>query len=183
MNSTLSYAEHSDETIFGFVGNYEFLTPSFPCSVVFKNKTFPSFLNAFLSEKTSVPKYLTGFVNTDPYRVAEFAAKIPAGHNWGSQQAFLLKDLTYAKFFQNPGLLQKLLRTDGKKLIYANHFGDTEWGVDKNGNGKNALGLTLESIRDGLLHLKEEEKVERYEAEEVKTEIKEDRKIFSKRKK
>jgi ribA/ribD-fused uncharacterized protein len=55
----------------------------------------------------------------------------------------------YAKFTQNPNLMEKLLATGNAILIEGNTWHDTYWGVC-NGKGKNKLGRMLMILRDLL---------------------------------
>lgn len=67
--------------------------------------------------------------------------------NWDLVKVDIMSDICYAKFHQNPELLELLLATGSKKLVEGNTWGDTFWGVC-HGEGANMLGKILMAIRD-----------------------------------
>lgn len=67
--------------------------------------------------------------------------------NWNKNKVRIMRECLFAKFSQNPDLLDKLLKTEPLELIeYAPH-GDIYWGVNKNLTGKNMMGKLLMEVR------------------------------------
>lgn len=63
-----------------------------------------------------------------------------------------MRDLVQDKFAEHPRLAQLLLDTGDALLIEGNNWGDSFWGVTRNGDGDGAnyLGKILMEIRRGL---------------------------------
>ena len=60
-----------------------------------------------------------------------------------------MRDAEYAKFNQNPDLLERLLAT-GEAKIVENSPVDYYWGVGLDGSGQNMLGVILMEVREKL---------------------------------
>ena len=70
--------------------------------------------------------------------------------DWDSvKEDVMYKGLKF-KFTQDEVLRQSLLCTEGFELIEYAPWGDTYWGVDKEYNGQNRLGVLLMRLRDEL---------------------------------
>jgi len=60
-----------------------------------------------------------------------------------------LEEIVYLKFTQHPDLRDQLIVTHPAELAY--HCpGDTYWGVDDDGRGRNEIGKALMKVRDRL---------------------------------
>lgn len=62
----------------------------------------------------------------------------------------LMERLLVDKFARSPDLLEKLLKTDGRRIVHANDFNDGFWGVKGDRTGRNELGLALGRVRATL---------------------------------
>lgn len=70
---------------------------------------------------------------------------------WDKQKYKIMYNLLKNKF-ANKDLRNKLLDTNGSKLIEGNYWNDTTWGIDiKSGEGFNILGRMLMKLRKELI--------------------------------
>lgn len=77
--------------------------------------------------------------------------KVELRSDWEEVKLDVMRDVVFAKFFQNPELAKRLLATGGSNLIEGNNWHDTFWGVDsETGEGQNNLGKILMEIRAEL---------------------------------
>lgn len=79
--------------------------------------------------------------------------------NWSNDKINRMKNVLKAKFSQHQDLKEKLLKT-GDLILIENSKSDPFWGIDKNGKGKNMLGILLMEIRNEI-KINENEKRER----------------------
>jgi len=71
--------------------------------------------------------------------------------DWESVKVDAMRVTLYLKFYQNPYLLEKLLKTENESLVEMNYWNDTFWGIYiKTGKGKNWLGRLLMELRANL---------------------------------
>ena len=166
MNPVLKYIKHDGRKVFGFFGDFEFLSLNYPTPVKYKGVTYPSAENAFHAAKCPDPKDAAKFVSVEPDKAGELSNGIPVFRNWAALRETAMKEILEAKF-QDKDLAAELVATKGKDLIHANHWGDNFWGVDEAGNGANHLGEYLKNIRSKLSTPKKAVVIEPVAAEEV----------------
>lgn len=67
---------------------------------------------------------------------------------WEPASIGVMRRAVEAKFFQNPRLMEMLLDTGDSVLVERlPSKGDKKWGVGKNNQGRNLLGITLMGVR------------------------------------
>lgn len=69
--------------------------------------------------------------------------------DWENVKDDIMRKVVYQKFSNNYNLKQLLLET-GMKNIIENSPRDDYWGIGKNGNGKNMLGIILMEVRQAI---------------------------------
>jgi ribA/ribD-fused uncharacterized protein len=180
MNSVVNYVFSDSEKIFGFLYDFEFMSLTFPHKMKRRGVEFPSAGNAFHAEKCPDPKDFEKFSKIDPFKANEASVGVPVYKNWVDMRDGIMVDLMKQKF-SDPELKKLLLSTGDKKLINANHWGDTYWGVNERGEGQNQLGLILEEVRKGLQEKPTISKLEEKVAPKIEETKKEKFKLFSKK--
>jgi len=146
--STFCYSDES--TIFGFVGEYLFLSNFYFSPLTYKGRKFSCSESAFMSEKTldeSEKDLISGMNASD---AKKFGRKVKLRSDWESVKFEIMKSIVTEKFKQNPTLLKKLKETGDKDLFEANYWNDRIWGCDPDGNGQNKLGKILIEVRKDL---------------------------------
>ena len=90
---------------------------------------------------------------TNPYDARTIGRKYKQERipNWNEIKYDYLEKVFKLKLEQNPQVLECLLNTKDYKICEYCIDEDTEWGIDKLGNGENKLGKTWMKIRDELL--------------------------------
>lgn len=176
MNPVTKYVKSDAKKVFGFFGDYEFLSLSYPTPVKYKGKEYPSALNAFHAAKCPDPRDAKKFEEVDPAEADKLSVGIPVYKNWAVLRDDVMREITESKF-SDKDLAAQLVDTKGKSLINANHWGDEYWGVDQKGSGLNKLGDILEDIRSSKYPKRSKKKVEK--VEETISEEKEKKSITS----
>lgn len=163
-----------------FSGEYDFLHPSFKCSVVsFKDsklgishkdddnndttstinfQIYPSFDHALYASKLLDLNKKKELAAIDSIlEVKRFVSKeqknFPGGinENWKNDCLVIAEYLLRDKFIRNKDLKEKLINTGDKPLEFYNDYNDLFWGLDKEKKGgQNKLGSLLEKIRKDI---------------------------------
>jgi hypothetical protein len=150
-NEIMSSFCYSDEdTIFGFVGNYSFLSNFYPCIVRYKGRIFKCSEAAFMSEKTLDESQKDLISDMDAAESKKFGRKVKLRDDWEKVKCIVMKSVLTEKFKQNPILLNKLKQTGDKEIFEANYWNDRFWGCDPDGVGQNNLGKILMELRKEL---------------------------------
>lgn len=149
-----SYAEHDDNKICGFFGDYLFLTNTYPCEVYYDGIKYLSVENAYHAAKL-VPESREYFTTCSGYESCKHI-KIDKSLKfkyseviWNSRRVGIMKELLLQKF-KNPKLRELLIRTENRYLEETNHWQDTFYGVDYQLGGENNLGKILMEVRSKL---------------------------------
>ena len=132
-----------------FDGEYFFLSNFYPCDVNYDGMKFRNAEAAFQSAKTVFSIEKSTFTVLDASSAKKLGRQVLLRKDWEQMKDKVMYDVCYAKFSQNPELLQKLLNTSDSILIEGNTWGDRIWGIYK-GEGENRLGKILMQIRDEL---------------------------------
>ncbi len=170
---TAEYGVVQNGAVIQFVREYSFLSNFYPVSVVVNNVVFPSVENAYQAMKFR--KYMWyEFVDIMPgeaKRLAIYMAKLldDSGsyednkHYYDfvitKKKIMVMKELLLKKF-NNDEMRDKLLKTNGLKLVEGNVWNDIFWGVDLRSPdnsklgfvGKNYLGKLLMEVRNELIN-------------------------------
>lgn len=128
-----------------FKGVHYYLSNFYPADVTYKGITFKNNEAAFQAMKC--PNIATSFATLNPSEAKKLGRKVTLRSDWESVKEDIMREICFAKFFQHPDLMLRLVSTAPAELIEGNDWGDKEWGVC-NGEGKNKLGKILMSIRD-----------------------------------
>jgi len=136
--------------IYGFQGEYRFLSNFWPVVVTLDCKRYPTVEHAYqaakcldLESRISIQAAATASVAK---RMGRFIKIRP---DWDQVKVSIMEDLLRQKFTQEP-LKSKLLLTFDKYIEETNTWNDTFWGVC-NGKGQNVLGNLIMKIRKELM--------------------------------
>lgn len=141
------------------VGEYGFLSNLWRCPVSFEGILFDSSEAAYQYGKPKDPK-VREWLSKAPYpRFTAFVGhslnvKYDVVPGWNPSKRRGLPGIKFArmravvlqKFRENPELGEKLMATGDKQLLEVSKT-DSTWGIGKNGDGKNMLGVILMETR------------------------------------
>lgn len=144
------------EGIFGFTGQYRFLSNFYPSIVSYDGVEYPTVEHAYQAAKTFNP-YEREYIRNRPTpagakRAGRTFYRIRP--DWDQVKVQTMKFLLMQKFMGYHDLSRMLYDTGDIYLEETNTWGDTFWGVCE-GRGQNALGNLLMEIRDGVKTLYE----------------------------
>lgn len=147
----------TDTQILGFFGPTFFLSNFATCPnkcTVFgpdlSMYPFATSEHTYMAFKTKDPSQWKELLqDNSPFFARKYGReKVKLRSDWDQIRITAMEYVLFAKFSQNPTLLQKLLQTGDKYLEETNDWGDTFWGVDwQTGVGENHLGKTLMKVR------------------------------------
>ena len=132
--------------IFGFNGQWKFLSNFYITVVVYNNIVYSSAEAAFQAQKD--PSRAQEFINLSPKQAKALGRKVTLRPDWEAIKCEIMLDVLRAKF-QDHCLRAQLVATAPKQLVEANSWGDRFWGVSR-GTGFNVLGILLMKVRDEI---------------------------------
>ena len=134
-----------------FVGEYEFLSNFYPCTIYRNGWEFGSSEALFQACKcANIADVELFVVPCSASRSKRIGKKVALISRWESKKVKVMENVLRLKF-QDPELRDKLIATGDKILEEGNTWGDKFWGIDiKTGEGKNMLGKLLMKVRDDL---------------------------------
>lgn len=142
----------TDHGIYGFFGEYRFLSNFHVCPVYYEGFIYSSSEAAYMACKTkdmNIRKQLTGMKPSEARALGQTIELIP---NWEIIKVLKMTEVVYSKFDQNDELKEFLVNfTRNKYLEETNDWNDKFWGADMLGQGYNMLGNILMTVRDKLL--------------------------------
>lgn len=144
------------EGIYGFTGEYRFLSNFYPSVVTLEGVQYPTVEHAYQAAKTFNP-YEREYIRT---RSTPAAAKrsgktfFRMRPDWDDAKVYVMEGLLRQKFTGYHDLSLKLYETGDIYIEETNTWGDTFWGVC-NGKGQNVLGNLLMKIRSDIRTLYE----------------------------
>lgn len=148
MSNTLpNYCSHTETEIFGFAGEFQFLSNFYEAPATYKGITFQNTEAAFQAQKCYFENEKKSFAYLTAGKAKREGRKVDLIPNWEETKDNIMKEILLDKFSQNTDLKEKLLATGEKKLTEANHWNDRYWGTDTKGIGKNQLGKALMEVR------------------------------------
>lgn len=143
----------NDTCIKGFVGDYKWLSNYESCRVAYEGRVYGSSEAAYHASKYPSAERDT-FILLSPDDAKKLSRKKGVDKVvWDKKKEQVMREITLAKFSQNPELAAELLATGDRYLEETNWWGDQYWGVFK-GTGKNRLGQILMDIRKQLALVK-----------------------------
>ncbi len=150
-------ARHDDKKIFGFFGEYRFLSNFWPAKVHFEGAVYPTAENAYQAAKFP-KKHRQEFLFCSPEKAKLFGRNVRDRSTqeavWSESKVAVMRSIVYAKFVSNVSLRCLLLATGDRVLIEANWWGDYFWGVHVSeegvSSGENHLGLLLMEVRSSF---------------------------------
>ncbi len=138
------------ETIFGFKGDYAFLSNFFISPVMFEGLKFRTSEHAFQAAKTLDPQERMRILNaSSPGRAKRIGRSIKLREDWDDIKLRIMEEIVRDKFYRSKRLTRYLIKTKKLYLVETNHWNDTFWGVC-DGVGKNYLGKILMIVRNDL---------------------------------
>lgn len=138
--------------ITSFSGEYDFLSNFYEVPVSY-TYTYGNAEAAYQAQKAINRDEAFEFIKYPPGKAKRMGRKIKLRPDWEDVKLDVMRDIVFAKFFQNPELASRLLATGDRELVEGNDWHDTFWGVDlKTGAGQNNLGKILMELREELKH-------------------------------
>lgn len=137
------------EIIFGFNGEYRFLSNFYETPITYEGITYPSVENAYQAAKTINQEERLQFVKISSKEAKSLGRKITIREEWDTVKLQVMWNLIYEKFTRNRKLLSFLILTGDKHIEETNWWGDKFWGVCR-GEGENNLGKLLMKLREKL---------------------------------
>jgi len=136
--------------IFGFNGDYRFLSNFYPSIVEYDGLHFPTVEHAYQAAKTLNPTQRREIqVAVSPYKAKMLGRHVHLRDDWDGMKINVMEVLLRKKFVGYHALSERLYQTGDKYLEETNTWGDTFWGVCK-GKGQNVLGNLLMKIRSDV---------------------------------
>ena len=136
--------------ISSFRGDYYFLSNFYEAPVYYDGICYKNSEAAFQAQKCFQDADRFKFVSLTAAESKKLGRQIKLRSDWDQIKVSVMKDIVYAKFTQNPDLLEKLLKTNDAYLEEGNTWGDRIWGT-VNGSGANLLGQILMSLREDFI--------------------------------
>lgn len=139
-----------------FANEYGFLSNFWPSLIKLDGMIYQTAEAAYQACKTvSWHDKLTIASLDSPGKAKRYGQTVTLVENWDQIKKACMAQVLYAKFLQNPALIQRLLDTKDKILVEGNWWGDNYWGAtdyerttDGILRGANWLGRILMEIRE-----------------------------------
>lgn len=134
--------------ILEFQGEHRYLSNFYLCSFVWDGVVWPHAEAAYQAAKSEHWIVRKSFLKLSPSEAKRKGKQILIRPDWDDVKLEVMAEIVYAKFTQNPDLLERLLATTGE-LVEGNAWKDRFWGVCPVGskNGSNHLGRILMELR------------------------------------
>jgi ribA/ribD-fused uncharacterized protein len=132
-----------------FSGAFEFLSNFYESEVEYEGLVYPTAEHAFQAAKTLHPgtRKLIRDLPT-PGQAKRMGRHVLLRPLWENVKIDVMHQIVKKKF-ENPEMRKLLLKTNDRKLIEGNYWGDTFWGVC-DGEGSNHLGKILMRVREEI---------------------------------
>lgn len=166
MNRAVLSVERTPDAVWGFSGEYYFLSNYYAHEIVAGGIAYPTNEHAFAAYKCTDREMRADIAALSTPGMAKAAGRgrvlIPTRANpakkrrisfrgkaeWDAISGEVMRRLARTKF-RDAALRRLLLATGARMLVEANTWGDRHWGVDaRTGEGENHLGRILMDIRD-----------------------------------
>lgn len=139
---------YMSDTVSGFRGKYRFLSNFYEVPIFMDNLMYSSVESAYQAAKSMAVSDRVMMSVTTPKEAKKLGKTLILRHDWEKAKDTVMMGLLFQKFSKE-SLSDKLLATGAAKLVEANTWGDTYWGVC-NGVGQNKLGQMLMFVRKML---------------------------------
>jgi ribA/ribD-fused uncharacterized protein len=136
-----------------FTGEYHFLSNFYPTPLEWGGLSWWTSEAAYQGAKSLDPTVRLEFSRIiEPARAKRQGKVIDLRPDWPTVKYDTMLEIVRAKFAQNDRIAKMLLATGDEYLEEGNWWGDRYWGVSPvgSGNGKNALGRILMTVRSEL---------------------------------
>ena len=141
--------------IYGFFGEFRFLSNFHLAKVELDGMIFPSTEHAYQAAKILDLEAREVFQTlSTPREARQLGQRVQCRSDWDQVKYSVMYDLNCQKYASNP-LRQKLIDTGNLSLEETNTWGDNYWGVC-DGVGQNNLGRILMAIREDLFALQKQ---------------------------
>lgn len=137
--------------IYGFHGEYRWLSNFYPCKINFEGLVYPSVEHAYQAAKTLDENVRQKFVDPDmsPGEAKYQGLSVPLRKNWNEPLRLQTMRRCLEEKFAIPSFRDRLLKTGNVYIEETNTWNDTFWGVCKE-KGHNHLGNLIMSIREKI---------------------------------
>ena len=141
------------EGIYGFDGDYRFLSNFYPSIVEYDGLQYPTVEHAYQAAKTLNPTQREEIqLCGQAWKAKKLGRYVHMRHDWNDIKVQTMEVLLRKKFVGYHELSLKLYQTNDLYIEETNHWGDIFWGVC-NGHGQNVLGNLLMKIRSEIRSL------------------------------
>lgn len=135
--------------IFGFFGEYRFLSNFHLAPLEVEGVLYPSSEHAYMAQKSLDPAVRERFSRlASPQEARREGQLVTLRPDWEEVKVAAMLKVSLAKY-QDPELAARLLATGDRYLEETNYWNDTVWGFS-NGRGSNYLGRVLMGVRASL---------------------------------
>jgi len=140
--------------ITNFKGKYAFLSNFYPHAPVYLDGIlYPTAEHAYQAYKTKDLEERKTIAGAQGARIAKRMGRAATMRDgWEDVKQNHMFRVVSVKFCSCRILIEKLVQTDGIKLVEDNSWGDTYWGMC-NGIGENRLGVILMEVREYLIKM------------------------------
>lgn len=132
--------------IYGFQGDYRWLSNFYPCELEIDGIKYSSLENAYQAQKFTVKDMQLAISLVSPAQSKRIGANYNVVKDWNNKKVAVMSNLLRLKFAQ-PEFKKKLLATEDLYIEETNTWNDKFWGVC-DGEGKNILGHLIMEIRE-----------------------------------
>jgi len=133
-----------------FNGQYSFLSNFYPCYIEYREEFWPTTEHAFQAAKAVRPADAARIRHAGTPGIAKrMGRSVLLRPDWERIKDQIMLEVCMAKFTKSD-MAPRLLETHPAILVEGNSWGDRYWGVDRQGQGQNKLGLILMAIREEL---------------------------------
>jgi ribA/ribD-fused uncharacterized protein len=146
-------AQHDDNNVKGFFGDYRYLSNFFNSPVYYEGLLYRSSEAAYQAAKL-LPHFRPALQSVPSATAKKIWKTFGEGslydsfpEEWDERKYDVMSVVVFDKFYRNKFLRTELLNTGHKYLEESNWWKDSYWGVDVKAGGLNMLGKILMNVR------------------------------------
>lgn len=132
-----------------FRGDNYYLSNFYEAPITYQGLTYLNNEAAFQAQKTLDLSKRKEFTTMNASEAKKAGRQLTLRKDWEAVKVGVMRELVFAKFNQNPALMEKLRATGDDYLEEGNDWGDRTWGT-VNGIGANLLGQILMEVRASI---------------------------------